>query len=254
MNSIEFICLGSGSSGNCYCFRKGNECVLVECGLEPNMILERLLIEQNIMPNEIKAVIITHKHKDHSLAIPFFIDNGIDVYAPESALNEEQIMMPNVKIVTNGSRFKLTNWLLCKPFEVKHDVEAYGYIFLDTETKESTLFINDTKMFTFDYHNYQFDYIFIECNHIRKQVEAMIKSALENGEESKVYKYTRQVNYHLSSNACAKFLSLTDLSKTKAIFLMHLSKEACNDAVVKEFIKDKFKLPIFVCGPTGGIH
>ena len=63
---INIYCLGSGSSGNCYAFVKNGEVVLVECGLEYQVICQKL-IEHGILPSQIKSVICTHAHKDHKI-------------------------------------------------------------------------------------------------------------------------------------------------------------------------------------------
>ena len=249
---IEYICLGSGSTGNAYVLRKDDECVLVECGFEFKVLVQKL-IAAGIDAASIKAVIVTHKHGDHAKSIHKFISFGVPTYAPESALDDIEPSKDNVHVIKDKSRFDLVSWLKVYCFSVDHDVEAYGFIFYDPTNKESTLFINDTKMFDFKLKDMSFNYIFIECNHIRKQVEAMLNDALLKGNQGEVFKLKRQASYHMSLAACKKFLRLMDLTNTKGIFLMHLSKDACNDEVVRAEIKSVFGIPTFICHTQGGI-
>ena len=55
--------LASGSKGNCCYIETNNTKILIDIGL--NCInTERKLIEKNINPDEIEAILITHTHKD----------------------------------------------------------------------------------------------------------------------------------------------------------------------------------------------
>lgn len=253
MEQIEFITLGSSSAGNSYVFRKNNEVVLVECGFEYQTLIKKL-VQNNVDPGTIKSVIVTHCHNDHCAALDHFARFGAKIYCPETCLSK--ITNPNfynVNVIKEGSQFELTSWLKVKCFPTMHDTESYGFVFLDTETKESILFINDTKCFDFQYKNVGFDIIFIECNHIRKQLEVVMQQALDNGDKGKVFKYKRQASYHLSLAGCKKFLRNMNLQKTKLIFLMHLSQELCNQAIVKAEIKETFGIDTYVCQREGGV-
>ena len=252
-DTIEFICLGSGSTGNAYVFKKHDHYVLVECGFEYNKLAKKIL-NANLLLCNCDAVVVTHKHSDHAKALKEFIEKGVNCYAPETCFADEYKSYPNVHIVNDGDKFTLNNWLKILCFPVCHDVEAYGYAFLDTENKDSILFINDTKLFDFKYNNVGFNYIFIECNHIRKQLEAIMQKSLDDGKEHEVFKFKRQASYHLGLYSCKKLLNKMNLSQTRAIFLMHLSRECCNDTIVKAEINEVYKKPTFVCYENGRIN
>lgn len=251
-NTIEFICLGSGSTGNCYIFRKNNECVMVECGL-PIKKLTTKLLEYGISLNSIVSVVVSHRHSDHSECIKSLVNLGIECYVPASLWEDSSIH--NLHNFTSNSRLKLATWLSCYCFPTVHDVESYGFIFLDKETKETILFMTDTKSFEFPFVSIPLNYIFIECNHIRKQLEVVMDRALLAGKQGDVFKYKRQAAYHLSLAGVKKFLnSLEHLDAVKSVFLIHLSREVCNDALVKDEIRSVYKIPTFVCYRDGGIN
>ena len=252
-NEIEFFVLGSSSSGNCYIFRKHNECVMVECGFEYPKLVEKMY-NNNIDPQTIKSVIVTHCHNDHCLSLDYFARYGCEVFCPKTCENKlTNPQMSNIHYITDDDNFQLANWLKVKCFATMHDTESYGFAFLDTETKQSILFINDTKCFDFKYKAAPYDIVFIECNHIRKQLEVVMQVALDKGENGRVFKYQRQAGYHMSLAACKKFLRLMNTSKTKVIFLMHLSQELCNQTIVKAEIKETFGIPTYVCQREGGL-
>lgn len=242
MEELKIICLGSGSMGNCYLLGKGEEYIMVECGLPFKTIVSKMA-DQDITLNQIKACVVSHSHKDHACSLEDMKALGIPIFAPFEANNEVDL----------DKSFKLTNWLKVRAFTVEHDVPCYGFAFL-MEDKESILFVTDTRYLESNYFKYKYNYIMIECNHIRKQLEAIMDKALLEGNQSKVFKFKRQASYHLSLAGVKKILNSMNLEETKGIFLMHLSKECCNDDLIKKEIACKYNIPTFVCYKNGGIN
>lgn len=251
---IEFICLGSGSSGNCYLLKKNDEYVMLECGFDWNTLSKKLVLN-GLSVSQIKAVLITHEHKDHSAALSKLVNMGVKCYIPESEkLTNLSNIYGNIEYLVEDNKYELTSWLKMIPFSVCHDVKSFGFILFDTETKDGILFINDTRLFDFKYKDYGFKYIFIECNHIRRQLEAIMQQALDNGEEGKVFKLKRQSCYHLSLASCKRFLNKMNLSQTQAIFLMHLSAECSNKEVMRNEIQENYNIRTLVCEKDGGLY
>lgn len=238
---IDIYCLGSGSDGNCYAFKKRNEVVLVECGLDYQVILNKLLT-YGILPLQIKAVICTHGHKDHTKALLDFAKRDVPYYICESVCQGGG--------VKDKAKIQLTSWLAAYCFKVEHDVEAYGFAFLDKETKESILFINDTFEFEFprELRSIPFDSIFIECNYLQTQLNAIRRSA------NLKFKYDRQERTHLSLLGTKHMLDQMNLSKTKVIVLMHLSMDCANEAAMKTEISTVYKIRTLVAHRDGGIN
>lgn len=242
MEDLKILCLGSGSSGNCYLLGKNDEYIMVECGLPLKTIISKL-DDQDIGIDQVKACVVSHSHKDHALSLEDIESLGIAIFAPFRALNEDGLDKP----------LKLTSWAKVRAFKVMHDVPCFGFAFL-FDTMESLLFVTDTKYIESNYFKYKYNYIMLECNHIRKQLEAIMDKAILEGNEGKVFKYKRQASFHLSLAGVKKILSSMDLSKTKALFLMHLSKECCNDDLIRKEVAAKFNKPTFVCYRQGGIN
>lgn len=236
---MEFINLGSGSSGNCYVLKTTSGYIMIECGLEYKKIISKL-DDYELKIEDIKYLLVSHKHSDHAKSIDELKALNIPFIAPFSA--------------PCGEKVKILDKLWVLPFMVRHDVDCYGYIIYDSGSAESLLFLTDTRLFDFKYIYYTFDYIMIECNHIRKQLEAIMQTALDKGDAVKVFKYKRQASYHMGLGSCKKFLSNMNLTKTKSIFLIHLSRECCNDAQVKAEIKELTKRPTYVMYWNGGIN
>lgn len=56
--------ISSGSSGNCYLIREGNTLLLMEAGLGIRRI-EFELLQLNIRPAQLSAILVSHEHTDH---------------------------------------------------------------------------------------------------------------------------------------------------------------------------------------------
>lgn len=239
MNDIEILCLGSGSTGNCYAFKKNNQVVLVECGLDYQIICKKLM-EHSILPSQIVAAICTHAHKDHTLALPDLLRRGVKLF-----LNSQLASEPEVK---DKAKLKITDWLSAYCFKVNHDVDAYGFVFMDVETKKSYLFINDTSVFEFPLCQIPFDIIFIECNYIQSQLEAIRRTAKDK------FKYDRQERTHLSLLGTKQMLNQMNLSNTKLIVLMHLSMDCANETAMKNEIESVYNIRTLVAKREGGMN
>jgi phosphoribosyl 1,2-cyclic phosphodiesterase len=63
--SLRFRVLGSGSTGNATVVQGGGACVLVDAGLGPRQLAERLA-SAGIDPASIDVVLVSHEHADHA--------------------------------------------------------------------------------------------------------------------------------------------------------------------------------------------
>jgi phosphoribosyl 1,2-cyclic phosphodiesterase len=61
---MRIVALASGSSGNAILVDDGETRILVDCGLGPRTIAQRL-VANGVRPDDISAVIVTHEHVDH---------------------------------------------------------------------------------------------------------------------------------------------------------------------------------------------
>lgn len=237
---MEFICLGSSSSGNAYVFKHNDDCVLVECGFKFKDMISKLH-RNNIVLSEIKAVITTHEHGDHSRSVTDFAQHDVPTFCPW---------------MSHQTCFDIIPWLSVFCFPVTHDPEitACGFVFFNKETKETILFINDTKCFELpnDLRHIPYDYIFIECNHLRNQLEVVMQKAMDEHDQGHYVKFKRQAQCHLGLAGTKKMLRMMNLSKVKGIFLMHLSKDVSNKVVMKEEVATVFGKATFVCEREGG--
>ena len=65
---MQFICFGSGSSGNCYYLESRGEAILIDLGIGIRAFKKHMRDYGLTIP-KIKAIIVTHDHTDHIKAV-----------------------------------------------------------------------------------------------------------------------------------------------------------------------------------------
>ncbi|NCA97744.1 MAG: hypothetical protein EOM77_06220 [Bacteroidia bacterium] len=260
---IKFDCLASSSSGNAFVMRFPSladglkeRLLLVECGL-PFRDLENKLFRVGVLVKQIQACLITHNHTDHSESMVDLLIRGIGVYANSSTIGQHGSDL-NAHIITNSEYFEPIKDILVYPFNTAHNVPSLGFVIYDRFTRKTIMFINDTRTFIPPFNKELLvDYLFIECNHVRQQLEMVIKaiSASDNqNEKSKLVKYERQRDVHLSLYGTKKMIrEHIGVHANTSVFLMHLSSELGNEYVMKKEIEKTFNVKTYVCSKSGGI-
>ncbi|MFB0556499.1 MAG: MBL fold metallo-hydrolase [Dehalococcoidia bacterium] len=116
--------------------------------------------KRKLDPSKLEAIILSHKHLDHSGDINIMIEAMTDggrkkrgaVFTPADTLNQESIILSylrsypeRVEILTAGGSYKLANISFETPIRHKHPVETYGFIF--RTPRHTFSWITDTKYF-----------------------------------------------------------------------------------------------------------
>ncbi len=127
---LRFKSLGSGSSGNATVVEAGSGAhvkrVLIDCGLKPKMLLERLGLA-GLAVQQLDAIFITHEHSDHigcarHLAVrhrtPVWMSTGTHLAAGERASESDFDGM--LRLAQDGICIDLGE-LQITPFTVPHD-------------------------------------------------------------------------------------------------------------------------------------
>lgn len=127
----RFTVLASGSSGNTALLEANGFGLLIDCGLHPRAITQRLR-EVGASWDKINAVILTHTHGDHwkDLTLADLRSRKIPLYAHEvqlgqlaasadsfAALHHAQL----VRQYEENAAFELAPGLVVKPVRVSHD-------------------------------------------------------------------------------------------------------------------------------------
>ncbi|MEO0128659.1 MAG: MBL fold metallo-hydrolase [candidate division WOR-3 bacterium] len=139
-------------------FRIGGKNILVDPG--PESYYRFLTYLPKFNPEKIDAIILTHKHIDHSADINVYLDvltqggfkkNGL-LFAPSDAFGKGGVVfdyllefLKEIKIITAGFEIELNGLKIKFPIKHEHRVETYGFKL--SYDNYSISYIVDTKFF-----------------------------------------------------------------------------------------------------------
>lgn len=130
---IRFTLLASGSKGNALLVEKGATRLIVDCGLAPRVLAERLERRQ-VAPESVSAVLITHEHADHiGGAVRAACRFGWRVYASHGTASAARDAFSEIDVTRFDSHtpFAIAD-LAVHPYPVPHDArEPTQFVFSD---------------------------------------------------------------------------------------------------------------------------
>jgi len=223
---IQFLCLGSGSSGNSYFLKTESTSILIDAGLGIKM-LKKLMRPYGFSLEQLDAVFITHDHADHIKAVGHLANDlnkkifatekvhfGIDHnYCVTSKLKAEDRVYINKDVTTTIGDLEIT------PFDVPHDSnDCVGYrvcqgditFCLITDVGHITPTIEDKIK--------EANYLVIEANHDEDMLMMGPYPAYLKGR-------IKSQTGHLSNKECAETLANNATPNLKHVWLCHLSEE-----------------------------
>ena len=110
---LHITILGSGSEGNATLISSGDFGILIDSGFSKKELFRRLTVS-GVSPNIIKALIITHEHRDHVGGARIVADElDIDTYANSLTANEMSkidCLGKKHKAFVTGSVFAIENF------------------------------------------------------------------------------------------------------------------------------------------------
>jgi phosphoribosyl 1,2-cyclic phosphodiesterase len=138
--SMRFTVLASGSAGNASLVSTGGHTVLIDAGIGPRTLAQRLARVGSAW-RHVHAVLLTHTHTDHwkdatlrhlsRLGIPFYChrehDDDLDTQAQALVRLKDAGL---VRYYEAGQPFEVVSGLRCRPLPVRHDAGAtFGFRF-----------------------------------------------------------------------------------------------------------------------------
>lgn len=235
---LNFISLGSGSSGNCYLLYTDNDCLMIDCGVGVRL-LKKHLKQYSLSLQMVKNIILTHDHADHVKAVgALSVDQNIPVYATEKVhagveknwAVHKKVPADMVKTIKKNEQIQVGSFLIT-PFDVPHDsLDCVGYM-IEAEGIKFVL-VTDCGHVTDEILQFisQANYLVLEANHEPEKLmagpyPAHLKSRIMGG------------NGHLSNEACANALVSAATPALKHVWLCHLSDENNHPELARKTIE-----------------
>lgn len=221
--ALRFTVLASGSTGNAVLVANEDVMVLIDAGLSARRI-EQLMAEREVAAGDLDAVFVTHEHSDHIKGIGAIARKyQLPVYANEGTWDEMDRQVGEIAddkkvLMGTGSTVEIGS-LTIESYAISHDAaEPVGYCFLEKDEKLGLAT--------------DLGYISGKVKEKLKDCDAMILESNHDIELLRMGKYPWNVKRrilsdlgHLSNEAAAEGLSEMIGSRTKRVYLAHLSRD-----------------------------
>ncbi len=246
---IQFISLGSGSSGNCYYLGTPDHGILIDAGLSTRTI-RKYLKQVGIDIEKIQGVLITHDHADHikgvgnlaeKMTIPIYTTAAVHLGINRNKCMSAPLSSTSVRYIEKEEPFDIKDFSITA-FEVPHDgTDNVGYS-VEIDDKIFT-FATDLGEITPTVAHYlkKADYMVIEANYEDEMLRmGRYPMFLKERVSSKTG--------HLSNQDTAEFLATEYQPNWKHIWLCHLSKDNNHPDLAYKTIESKLRAQNIIVG------
>lgn len=238
---MKIIPLSSGSHGNAYVIKKDDDVLLIEAGLGSNDLKEKLW-DNDLNLKDIDNCIISHLHQDHSKSAGFLTRRGINVLMTQSTITGvfgKTVREDRVYYLEPNKTYRMDNFVV-KPFDLSHDnTPTVGFLVMHKPSEELLFYASDTMYLA--YKPKRVHYWLVEVNYQEKYLEEAIEEGRLNRDNMRRIKKA-----HMSLKTAIEFFEAQDLSKTKEIWLLHLSDRNSNADEVKEEIQKATGVEVYI--------
>ena len=200
---MRLTVIASGSKGNAYVLEHSGGLLLLDAGLPYRQIVEAL----GDAYSQLRAVLVTHEHKDHSKSAAEFARRGVPVLMSKGTA--DAIGVAQYRMMIDGGWHQLPGATV-QAFAAQHDAaEPLGFVVYDRATMERLAYVTDT--YYLRYRLPRINYWVIECNYCDDLVD----------NDSPVDK--RRLQSHMGLARLKDLFAGNDLTMAHNIVLVHLS-------------------------------
>lgn len=233
----------SGSKANGYVLHNESEAIIIECGC-PLLECEKIL---GFRHEKIQAVLVTHEHGDHARFAKQYALNALKVCSTKGTLDAigiDPILRHELKLL------KLCRFggFLVLPFKTQHDAaEPCGFL-IDCPDGNRIVFATDTYYLRYTFP--RVNYYMIECNYSKERLYSNVREGIVHPSVAR-----RITESHMSLERCIDTLKANDLSQTRGIILLHLSRDNSikNEQIIEKVQEATGKM-VFIAGKANKIN
>ena len=257
---MKLTALGSSSAGNCFVMefdmgeRKKPVSLMVECGF-PYQSIAKKANSYGIKISELDGCLISHSHKDHSIAASDLAKRGVMIHATQGTLDAIGLK-GNGLPMRYGIPETIAPGVKAMAFRVAHDApEPAGFI-IKTK-RETVIFGIDAERWVDDLSAFQPDYLLIEANYDETLMAAEQFALQKRATLSDIQRFRlnqRIKASHMSIKTTLRQVSTINKTNLKAIFLTHLSDHMSAPTSWKQQTTAISGVPCWVCRKDGGIE
>jgi phosphoribosyl 1,2-cyclic phosphodiesterase len=229
---MDIKVLSSGSKGNCYVLDDGHTFLLIECGIPWAKIQQHLGFRSCL----VEGCLLSHEHNDHARAARGVLRAGIPIFTSEGTI--KALGLPQYgRVRDEQDRRDFDAWHV-QGFPVEHDAaEPWGFVV--ENGGEKLVYLTDTA-----YSRYRFPGVttfMVEANYGIDILRRNLK-----GGEIDQGQINRLLHTHMSIETCKQLLLANDLSKCRAIHLLHLSDSNSDAELFKRTIEEATGVPTYI--------
>ena len=239
---VNFICFGSGSSGNCYYLNADGYGLLIDLGIGLRKF-RKYMSDYGLPMAQIKAILATHDHADHvksvgafaqTFHLPVYTQAGTYVGMDRNRFMHKKVPGELRHVITDGEPFVLGPFTIT-PFAVPHDSVANCGYSIEVQDIRFCL-MTDVGQVT-DTVRQQLrdaDYVVVEANYDDNMLETgpypvYLKNRIR-GERG-----------HLDNRETAEMLCEALAEDACRVWLCHLSEENNRPEVARQTIENHLK-------------
>lgn len=221
----------SGSSANGYILTCGGNKLILEAGCKKEEYLKAL----NYVLNNVRGILCTHAHLDHSRSLDMLMDYGLQAYAPF----EVSAVYPRCKVVNKFQRYNIGGFIIM-PLKVPHGncEECYAY-HITMPDGQTLLFCTDAERFPYSIKG--ITHICIEANYSNE----IIVDSLVNGDILR-----SQSQNHMELEECIATVKRLRHRGLQSVILVHLSNGLSDEQMFKEKFKSKLGINAEIAEPN----
>lgn len=234
---LEFQAIASGSGGNFYLLKEGDDTLAIECGIKFGDIQKAT----GFTLSSLDGCLISHAHGDHAKSVQQMIKQTVPIYASYDAAKALNIhSSPWVFCISANEVQPIgMNWRVT-PFDVQHDSDGtFAFVIDSTASGERLVYITDTQ-----YVKYLIpgiDILAIECNYDMETIKG--KTFRDEIDRAR---YQRTLETHMSLDTVIEMVKSNDMASCREIHLLHLSSANSNAEKFKREVERQTGIPTFI--------
>lgn len=235
--SVSVTVLGSGSDGNALLIHSESFGILIDAGLTRKQVYSRL--DKLEIPREkVNAIVLTHDHSDHVKGARLIADDlDIPTYLTSTIfkeLHEANKLGNKVFLFDPGTVFELGPFSLT-PFEVPHDtLQPVGFV-IESDNKKIGI-ATDLGSITGYVKGFLHD-----CDSIVLESDYDKKMLMASNRPLHLKRKIMGQFGHLDNQQVVDALQDIVTTKTRHLFLVHLSRKCNNEDIVYKAAIEKLE-------------